>query len=161
MKPDRSLGKPIIVRLGKREGELLERTLKQYPVLPSNHPRLTRKGDLPDQESSQELLQEALEEQRAENRKRVREFLGDPKRFGRHANGFRLEIPATEVEWLLQVLNDIRVGSWVLLGCPEHRRARLTISAGQLPLGDAQHYWSMEVSGYFQMRLLEKLHPEI
>ncbi len=140
---------------------MLERTLKQYPVLPSNHPRLTRKGDLPESGGSQALLQEALEEQRAENRKRVREFLGDPKRFGRHANGFRLEIPATEVEWLLQVLNDIRVGSWVLLGCPEHRRARLTISAGQLPLGDAQHYWSMEVSVTSKCDCSRILHPEI
>ena len=51
----------------------------------------------------------------------------------------------------LQVLNDIRVGSWVKLGCPDPDKA-LPASPPRL---DARSLQAMHLSGQFQMALLE------
>jgi hypothetical protein len=48
------------------------------------------------------------------------------------------------------VLNDIRVGNWVILGSPEHKPAELT--AAKTP-----HFLAMELAGYFQIPLLQAL----
>jgi len=160
MKPERPTGERLVLRMSRREGDLFERTLRMYPVLSTNDLKLTRQGGLPDEENSRQLLEEALAEQREENRKLVQDFLQDAKQFARTQQGVRLELAESQVEWLLQVLNDVRVGCWVRLGCPEDKRLRLAISAGLMNPGKAQHFWAMEVAGYFQMRLLSRLHPE-
>ena len=77
-------------------------------------------------------------------------LLADPRRFGHTETGARLSLSPAEVEWLLQVLNDIRVGSWVILGSPEEKPAELNATT-------APHFLAMEMAGYFQMQLLEAL----
>jgi hypothetical protein len=56
------------------------------------------------------------------------------------------------MEWLLQVFNDIRVGSWVLLGSPEDN-----IEAALVDADSARIFWDMEMAGNFQMQLLAAL----
>ena len=54
------------------------------------------------------------------------------------------------MEWLLQVINDVRVGCWVKLGRPELepvRRKKLTAD-------EARTMSALELSGFFQMVLL-------
>ena len=58
-----------------------------------------------------------------------------------------------EVEWLFQVLNDVRVGSWVRLGSPEGKPREVTIAT-------APHFVAMEMAGYFEAELLEALSRE-
>src|SRR5262249_1175988 len=104
-----------------------------------------------DVEVNQHLLDEALAEQRTENHKLLQNFLSDPLRLvpikKPGDDGFRLTVSPGEFEWLLQILNDIRVGSWIKLGSPEG--PKLVLNAATMP-----HVWAMEASGQFQMQLL-------
>ena len=143
----------FLFHLAKREKALLLQILELYPRIPPAHHRLSRKGGLPDHEANQRLLDEALNEQRADNRRQLQALLTNPRRFTELDNGWRLSLSPGELEWLLQVLNDIRVGSWVELGSPEEKIDQLTEET-------APHVWAMELAGHFQMCLLEALEGE-
>jgi hypothetical protein len=136
----------LLFRLSSREKELLLAVLKLYPCIPSAYQPLTRSAGFG--ESSQQLLDEALAEQRAANKKQLRVLLADPKKLTSTKAGWELSLSPAEVEWLLQVLNDIRVGSWTILGSPEDCAA--PVNAGTVP-----HLWAMRIAGAFQMEMLE------
>jgi hypothetical protein len=140
----------LLFHLGKREKELLFRLLMIYPRIPAAHQPLSKSGRLPDQPASQRLLDEALAEHRAENKKQLQVLLADPARLAEDQTGWRLSLSSPELEWLLQVLNDVRVGSWVILGSPEQRRE--VVNAKTAP-----HLWAMEMAGAFQMEFLEAM----
>jgi len=137
--------------LGHREKHVFCEVLGLYPCIPPAHQPLSKSGKLPQAESNQHLLDEALAEQRAENRRQISVFLSDPQRIvpvdKPTDDGFRLSLSPAEIEWLLQILNDVRVGSWIQLGSPEE--PKLVLNAKTM-----QQVWAMEVSGHFQMQLL-------
>ncbi len=140
----------IQFRLGGREKQALLGLLKRYPCLPAAHQPLSKAGGLPGQEANQALLDEALAEQRRENRRQLEALLADPQRLQQEEAGWRLSLSRSDLEWLLQVLNDICVGSWVLLGCPEEGPARVNAA-------NVRHYWAMEMSRLFQVQILGAL----
>ena len=137
--------------LGHREKQVFCEILGLYPCIPPAHQPLSKTGKLPDAEANQRLLDEAIAEQRSENKTQLSIFLSDPLRLvpvnKPDDDGFRLSVSPAEIEWLLQILNDIRVGTWVKLGSPEEPRVVLT--AESMPM-----VWAMEASGHFQMQLL-------
>lgn len=137
-------------RLGAREKQVLLGLLNLYPCLPAAHQPLSKAAGLPGQEANQALLDEALAEQRLENRRQLQALLADPQRLRQEEAGWRLSLSLPDLEWLLQVLNDIRLGSWVLLGCPE--KALATVDEAT-----ARHYWAMEMSGLVQMQFLRAI----
>jgi len=143
--------KKFLFQLGDTEKRLLLAVLDRYPVVPPAHQRLSRTGD---DQNSQHLLNEALADQRRENKKQLQALLKSRRRFQRLKTGCRLKLSAGDVEWLLQVFNDIRVGSWVILGSPD-QDWHLVVDDNTAP-----HVWAMELSGYFQSRLLEALRHE-
>jgi hypothetical protein len=143
----------LVFDLGQREKRSLPQILKLYPCVPSAHHMLSKSGRVPDRVANQQLLDEALAEQRAENKKLVEALLEDSRRFEHTETGVRLSLSPADVEWLMQVLNDIRVGSWVILGSPENKPAELNAAT-------APHFLAMEMAGYFQMQLLEALQHE-
>jgi hypothetical protein len=71
-------------------------------------------------------------------------------------SGYRLSLDAQQLEWLLQVLNDVRVGSWILLGCPDTDEGQQR----EITLKTARYYLVMEFAGYFQSVLLDALNGE-
>jgi len=129
---------------------LLRRVLALYPRIPSAYQRLTKSAAVPDGETSQRLLDEALAEQRAENKQRLSALLEDSKRLVEDSAGWRLALSPGDFEWLLQVLNDVRIGSWVVLGSPEERVPEVTEET-------APDIWAMEMAGAFQMGFLEEV----
>lgn len=133
-------------QLARREKDLLLEVLRLYPRIPPTYQRLTKGATL--EESSQRLLDDALAETRLQNRSELETLLADPQRLGQHDAGWRLTLSPGDVEWLLQVLNDIRVGSWIELGSPE-------TPLGVLNAETAPHLWAMEMAGSFQMAFLE------
>lgn len=137
--------------IGKRERELLFALLGRYPVLGSTHFR-TRGGKVEKEpDANQTLLEEALAEQQRENRRHLEEILNQPGRFHEDELGYKFSLSPSEVEWLLQVLNDIRVGSWVQLGEPD-------ISVRHLPELNEQNVqlaWALEMAGLFEHSLIE------
>jgi hypothetical protein len=142
----------FLFHLGKREKILLTQVLRLYPRVPPATFRLSKFGKLPDAEGNQRLLDESLSEQREANRKTLDAFLSNPRRFTDTESGSRLSLSRSELEWLLQILNDVRVGSWIILGSPEQ-----AMEFKLLNEKTAADFWAMEMSGQFQMRFLEAL----
>ena len=103
-------------------------------------------------DSSQRLLEESLAEQRAENKRQIQAFLTDERRFEPAETGWRFSLSAAELEWLLQVLNDVRVGSWIQLGSPDEKLETKLLNDKTAP-----HFWAMEMAGHFQMGMLAAL----
>ena len=107
--------------------------------------------------ANQELLIEAMEEQRRSHSKKIAHFVRHHAQFSREANhAVQLILTGEQIEWLLQALNDIRVGSWTRLGCPEMEQARRAVHSHE----KASHYAAMELSGYFQSALLSAFQGE-
>lgn len=139
-----------ILQLGSREKELLLTLLKLYPRIPPAHHRLSRAGGIPEPEAAQRLLEDALVEQRARSKRELAALFAQPGRWIPAEAEWKLSLTTGEIEWLLQVLNDIRVGSWLALGSPEGPVDNLTAAS-------APHVWAMEMAGSFQMALLHLL----
>jgi hypothetical protein len=154
MKLVRSTQSRLVFDLSQREEQMLLRLLKLYPCVPAAHHVLSQAGRLPGAAANQQLLDEALAEQRAQNKKQLQTLLADPHRLEHTESGARLSLSHVETEWIMQVLNDIRVGSWIQLGSPEGKP--LELSPAKVP-----HFVAMERAGYFQMQLLEALEKEM
>ncbi len=136
-----------------REKRALFKLLELYPLVPASYPKLSRAGSRPE---DQQLLEEALNAQRNEHKVRVLAMLKAKSRFQAEPHGHRFNLKPAEAEWLLQVLNDIRVGSWLLLGSPDGMvKIFNALNEQTLP-----HFWAMEASGDFQMTLLHALTGE-
>lgn len=141
-------GQGFAFQLGAREKDLLLEVLKFYPLVPASHHRLSRKrrGGQPD--ANQRLLDEALAEQRRDNQREIQAWLNRPEKFRATKAGIVLRVTPMEVNCLLQVLNDVRVGGWLALGQPE---------PGQVPKvteENVRHFFAMEASGHFESALL-------
>jgi hypothetical protein len=137
-------------RLGDNEKSLLITMLELYPRVTSAA-TLARKPRRSAQDKDTEtLLEEALAEQRRETKKQLKAFCLDPKHFQKQEAGWRMSVTETEADWLLQILNDIRVGSWIALGSPEESLEVLTKK-------NARDFWAMEIAGRFEAALLEAL----
>jgi hypothetical protein len=149
-KPE-SAGRPFVFHISKREKVVLLSTLKLYPLLNGSYHRLSRSAKTVGS-AEQEWLEEAMEQQRQDHKKKLEQFFDNDRRFFKDGKGdLQLTLTAEQLEWLLRVLNEIRVGSWVRLGRPEMEDAR------KLQLSSEQSHFlaSMELSGYFQAALLE------
>lgn len=132
-----------------RERQLLLELLSLYPLVPVGHQELTRAGDRPE---DQALLDTALAEHAAENAAQIRRLLQSPEQFRPLATGLLFIISAEELEGLLQALNDIRVGSWLVLGGPDLE--------GEMPAvqqDNVRYFWAMDLAGNFQMMFLRAL----
>jgi hypothetical protein len=150
VKLQRSTNGRFVFHLSQRDKALLLEILKLYPRICAAKQPLSKSARLDDHEASQRMLEEAVAEQRAANKKQLETLVTDPRRFADAESGCRMTLSPGDVEWLLQVLNDIRVGSWIHLGSPEERIEKLTLE-------NARHLWAMEMAGYFESHLLEAL----
>lgn len=142
----------LLFRLNDAERDWLVEVLHRYPVVPKSHATLTRDGGA-DMREHEQLLRDALAEQRSTLRKRIQTWLAASGRWLPAERGHRLVVPRDDVEWLLQVLNDVRVGYWLRLGAPEE----LPRDPGRLPPNQQMNVALMELCGAFQMTLLEAL----
>jgi hypothetical protein len=143
----------LVIQLSADERRMFADVLLQYPAVPEAHQRLSRSRLSPNDNEHQQLLDEALAAHRAELRGKVQGWLKAPGRFRRVKQGFNFTLLRTDTAWLLQVLNDVRVGSWLRLGAPEPI-PDIDELFGQ-PRERLQHWVLMEVSGHFQMQLLQ------
>ena len=137
--------------ISKREKDLLFQILQLYPLVPPAHHRLSKSDERQAHEENQRLLEEALAEQRRENRRHLLAMLNEPTRFRETESGMRFTLTASEMEWLLQVLNDVRVGSWLALGEPEE------LDIPEVTQTNAPYVLAMESAGYFESALLDAL----
>ena len=142
-------GEDFVLHIGRRERRLLLEVLKLYPLVPVARHRVSQTAKQMDEH--QTLLEEALAERRQENKRQLVAMLHEEKRFKETETGYRLTLSAPQMEWLLQVLNDIRVGSWLILGEPDEKKGKPVALTSE----NARHYAAMEFCGLFQMTLLD------
>ena len=153
MKLIRTKREKLVFEISLPEKRLLFEVLKLYPLISATHHRLSKTARSAKHDENQRLLEESLAAQRQENRKNVRAMLNEPGRFQAAASGFQLTLSGPEIEWLLQVLNDVRVGSWVALGSPDPEQGKkIVFNEKILP-----HFRMMELAGAFQMVFLDAL----
>lgn len=132
------------------EKDILLEVLNRYPLVPEAHYRLTKDKRLPDQQENQHLLDEALKAQRLANKKEITALLNEIGRFTVCPNGFRVVFTRGEIEWLLQVLNDVRIGCWIALGSPGYKQERQFRREKK----SGHHLMFMEFAGGFEMYFL-------
>lgn len=146
----------LVFLLRKQEYDVLRVVLARYPAIPPGHRQLSRTMSGEAAEENQRLLDEALAEQRAENQARLGKFLDEPGRFVELKENWRFKLKPLEANWLLQVLNEIRVGSWLRLGSPDFE-AGVKVEWNE---DNAPILWAMEVAGQFESCLLAALGVE-
>jgi hypothetical protein len=99
----------------------------------------------------QQLLEESLSSQRQSNARELALLKKAGGGFVMEGNQQKLSLTPAQVETLLQILNDLRVGSWQALGCPD-QMTRNHIKPSEASF---RQVWIMELAGHFQMALLE------
>jgi hypothetical protein len=141
----------LIFQNTAREEALLLAVLRLYPVVQNSYHHLSKDSQNASS-AEQRLLEESMAQQRATHRRKLDELFLSPHRFFKDAPGERrLALTREQFEWLLQVLNDIRVGSWIKLGCPDLQKD----APPELTRANARALQSMQLSGQFQSALLE------
>jgi len=143
----------MVFRLNAVEKRTLLDILGLYPRVPPSHRRhrLQIQPTAGDAEN-QRLLDEALAEQRADKQRQLKALLEAEETFRATPKGAELHLRHADCEWLIQVLNDVRVGSWIALGEPEELPRTLPADGAK-----AAQMCAMELAGLFQMTLLEAL----
>ncbi|MCD6051542.1 MAG: Leucyl/phenylalanyl-tRNA--protein transferase [Verrucomicrobia bacterium] len=114
----------VIFQLGVREYEAFQRLLALYPMVPEGYSQLSRFSDPKELGADEELLKESLAESKRSGQKAIQEMFADGRHFEHVSRAWLLKLLPGEVEWLLQVCGDIRVGSWIKLGSPNNQQER-------------------------------------
>jgi len=142
----------IVFSLSLVEQRIFLEILRLYPLVPASHQTLSKTLKGRQGVEAQHMLDEALAEQRAKHKSELDKWLQAKGRFRRTKAGCNLYIRHADAEWLLQILNDIRIGSWLLLGSPDDR-----IEPEEIDPEFHRIWAAMEVSGMFQMALLHAM----
>jgi hypothetical protein len=147
----------FVFELNEQEKNLLLVILNLFPQVPVSHHRLSQdKNDLPDDGANQRLLEESLKAQKDESQKWVAAMFQEAERFKPGANGFSLTVTRPEIETLLQIFNDVRIGSWLALGSPDlERKKELKLNQQNAPF-----LQRMELAGLFEMFFLKVIHDQ-
>jgi hypothetical protein len=124
--------------------------LEAYPVMPAGYQSLTRNSGDRLSDEDEALLQQALVEHRADNRQRIHRWLKGGRRFQSAGGDWQFNLVKTDFNWMLQVLNDVRVGSWLQLGSPNEVHNPV-----ELLHKDPVALFHMEAAGLFEMYFLE------
>lgn len=150
-------GERFQLEFAAEEKALLLHVLSLYPLVPAAYHKLTKDKKLPQRAENQQLLDEALQSQREQNKREVLALINEPGRFVETENGSKIGFTRGEMEWLLQVVNDVRVGAWVALGSPGYETKKKT----KLSPEAMQHTMLMELGGAFEMFLLGIMNGDV
>lgn len=140
-------------------------TLFSRPTEPRQRVQLSRTSKALEEQCQSDLAGE-LETHRAEVRSRLVMLLGvaspiqmtiqTPTR-AREDSGWILRLTPEDREFLLQALNELRLGAWEQLGRPNPPEVPDDLAPTS---PDILHWWNLEISSRFQGRLLSEEFPE-
>jgi hypothetical protein len=148
-------GERFQLEFAAEEKALLLHLLSLYPLVPAAHHKLTKDKKLPQRVENQQLLDDALQSQREQNKKEILALMSEPGRFVARETGSQVGFTRGEMEWLLQVVNDVRVGSWITLGSPDAKK-----KAKRDPEA-MRHVMFMELGAAFEMFFLGILNGDV
>ena len=147
-------GATLVVAWTGTEKRLLEALSETYPLYhPEAQPLSRESVDLP--EGAEAWLHAARADEVNQHRAWLKGFLRS-ENFVPSESGWQQEMSHGDAETLLQILNNIRVGAWSRLGCPEV----LPGLAQLLSTGMDANSWLMLLAGELQMGLLLALDPD-
>ena len=153
MKIQRTKGGGVVWQLSELERRGLEKIFEGYPMIPAGYHRLSKRTATPATHDGQEVLEEALAEQKGEGKKMLERLWNRRLRPSSVVAGFVLALKPAEVESLLQIVNELRVGNWIKLGSPglnSDWRPPLSVDT-------AKHLHALQVCGEVEMLLLAAL----
>ena len=136
-------------RLSTGEAAGLCALVSQFPIATVISAKISRVDADPKAVEREKLLNESLAEHRAELKRRIAGVVS-PGKFKTSGKSRLFQINSEEREILLQVLNDIRIESWHLLGEPDE----LELNAEKLAEPEHRCWHCMHLAGYFQYHLL-------
>jgi hypothetical protein len=140
-------------------------TLFSRPTEPRRRVRLSRTSEALEEQCHSDLAGE-LETHRAEVRSRLVMLLGVASPIqttiqtptgAREDSGWILRLTPEDREFLLQALNELRLGAWEQLGRPNPPEVPDDLAPTS---PDILHWWNLEISSRFQGRLLSEEFPE-
>jgi hypothetical protein len=136
------------------EKGILFHLLGLYPAVPADYRRLSKGGKkAPTLAENQQLLDEAMQAQRESLQQEIAALIKNTGRFIDAGEATRAWFQRGELESLLQVLNDVRIGNWIALGSPKW-------DPGQRPQLQKESFhlvMFMELASDFQMFILSIL----
>jgi len=134
-------------QLNPEDAEALRFVVKQFPVRAFTPVQVSKTGS--QQEEREEVLNESLAEHRNGLKQKARNFIRRDKfKISGEKQFYRISLEARET--LLQILNDIRVESWRMLGEPDD----LEMNILRLSQGKIRYYQLMRLAGYFECHFL-------
>ncbi len=138
--------------IGKKARRILLELVQRYPVTSASYQRERTEAlkIVPDGET--ELLEEALGQARKQNRRELETILKNPDSWAEDKRGIQLSLTPEHLEIMLQILNDVRVGSWVRLGCPTDLESPTTVNISE---DNIELAWAINMAAWFQMGFLE------
>jgi len=151
-------GGRLVFRMNGREKVLLERLTGFYPLRTDSEPKISRSTDANLGEAN-DLLADAMRERRQELSNWLSQRLHDGGVLMCKGKEWRLILDGEDVENLLQILNELRVSSWVKLGRPQDLDA--VSPSAESAFAAAPLHALMMLTGQFQMVLVRALNGEL
>ncbi len=153
MKRVNSRDADYVFALSAQERELMVKLLGYFPQVPVAHHRLSQATDSPGTRENQRLLEESLKAHQSQAREWLAASFQGVPRFEAVEKGFHLKLKRDEMERLLQMFNDVRVGSWLALKSPDLAQKK-NLKDTRLT---APFFQRMELAGIFEMIFLRAL----
>ncbi|MGC9942743.1 MAG: hypothetical protein ABSE48_12975 [Verrucomicrobiota bacterium] len=153
-----------VVEMNDHEKSLFLAILSLFPQVPVGHHQLSQGADLPNAGTNQLLLEESLKTQKNEAQAWIKSTFKDPHRFqpvktGETGFSFHLAVTRPEIEMLLQIFNDVRLGCWLTLGSPDLAEKKKKFSPTQQTAPLIQR---MELAGLFEVFFIKFIHePDV
>jgi hypothetical protein len=144
----------LVFQFSATERDLFLAAVSFYPLLNPDYHRLTKNATAdPKLAAEEKVLRDAMEEQRRENKKLLAEFIDSIDWKKSKEDKFRISLTPEQVDWLLRILNDVRVGAWDIIGRPnQQERSQIDLQSK-----NSHYYGVMELSGSFQSAFLHAL----
>jgi hypothetical protein len=135
--------------LAQNEADILVGLLNKFPFTKIDPVKISKTDKHPKAREREKLLNESLAEHRKELKKSALDLIR-PDKFKQLEKGWLMTLSSENRETMLQILNDIRVGSWRALGEPEE----LHTNTPKTDAKDLAYRSLMDLAGYFECALL-------
>jgi hypothetical protein len=135
--------------LDGEDAESLRFLIRQFPITAFHPTNISKTDSGSNAEEREKLINESLHAHRTELKRKARKLVMREK-FKRSDGKQFYRISLQSRETMLQILNDIRVESWRILGEPEDPEA----SVFRLTGDKFKYYHYMRLAGYFEYHFL-------
>lgn len=143
----------MLFRIRRREERVLLALFDRYPLIDSSYFELSKSVDPEEIGEDRRLLEETLATEKLETKRWLKSLLVNPDRSDETKIGWVIRLNEEEAERLLQVLNELRVGSWIALGRPDD----YSLEGVELNQETAAALYILQISTGFEHQLLMAL----